>query len=457
MPTRLTIPVALFVVALSTVVAVADEPPRANVVDVPASIPADESRDVTDDLNAFLSRVPADARVVFPANARYRIDGTVLIADKHHLTIDGNGAVFRAIDRGADHAKSENYAGWRATRTRAHLRIKDGADIVVRNVEVHGAHPDAGRAGTYDANREAQHGFDLSGVEDCVIERVNVHDVYGDCVYLAKVRGVAIRQSTLKRCGRQGVAVATGRDVLIEDNTIDDSRRGIIDIEPYGKEWATTNISIINNRLGGSRLLLLPMGGGGVIGTIFLADNINTAPNGVPSIYNVGKADQHRGPFVAVNNRITVGGSTAAGLRVTGNDGVLFAGNMLSYPANRKMTALDLTGSTGVIVGNAFEGADHVLADGATVTALANTTAPDAKPATAPTEWKRIEGGYAVRVTLPDSQVIAVLRGGLSPTPKPQPITGYGLTTAGDFAWARVAKGKIVDGAVRGGDSYKLE
>lgn len=274
-----------------------------NHVAIPKSIADDLSKDVTDELNEFLTTVPDGSTVRFEPGSRYRIDGTVLIQGKKDITIDGNGVLFRAFDRGEDHSKKESYTGWKKTRSRAHLRITNCQGIRVRNVEVHGAHPDPGKSGTYDYNREAQHGFDLVGVKDCTLEKVTVHDVYGDCVYIAKSRGVVIRDSKLTRCGRQGIAVGTGDDVLIENNVIADSRRGIIDIEPYGKEWKTSNIRIIGNRLGGSRLLLLPMGGSGTVGTVFVADNVNTEHNGTPAVSNKGKPDQGRGPFMMVNNR----------------------------------------------------------------------------------------------------------------------------------------------------------
>jgi len=122
---------------------------RANVARVPERIVADMSRDVTAELNAFFASLKDDTRVEFAAGARYRIDGTVTIADRKRITVVGNGVLFRAFERGADHAKSENYAGWKKTRNRAHLRIKGCRDIVVRDIEVHGAHPNPGREGEF--------------------------------------------------------------------------------------------------------------------------------------------------------------------------------------------------------------------------------------------------------------------------------------------------------------------
>jgi hypothetical protein len=437
----------LMAVVLHAVGASSNATEPETIVAVPHSIPADLSRDATAELNRFFAALPDGATVRFPRGARYRVDGTLVLDGKEDITIDGNSVLFRAFDPGEDHAKNENYAGWRRTRNRAHIRISDCRNVLVRNVEIHGAHPDAGRAGTYDANREAQHGFDLVGVEGCTLEKVTVHDVYGDCVYMAQVRGVVVRDSMLTRCGRQGVAVATGEDVLIENNEIADSRRGIIDVEPYGKEWRTSNIRIIGNKLGGSRLLLLPMGGSGTVGSVFIADNVCTGPNGTPAVSNTGQPGQHRGPFVMVNNRLSIGGSPAAGLRARYNDGLFIAGNTLSFPESRRMTALDLEGSSGCVAANRFAGAATVGRDWAEVTEMANSTVADGKlPAT---EWRRIPGGFAVRVALEDGEVVALMRGGPRQEVPPERIEGYGHSTAAEFAWFQVQGGRVVDTGTR--------
>jgi len=409
---------------------------------IPASIPADLSVDVTAQLNEFFAAVPDGSTIIFPKEGRYRIDGTVLIENKKEITIEGNGVLLRAFEPGEDHGKQENYQGWRRTRNRAHVRISGSENIVVRDLEVHGAHPNPGKQGTYAANREAQHGFDLVRVKNCTLEHVVVHDVYGDCVYVTKVRGVIIRDSKLTRCGRQGIAIATGENILIENNEIDDSRRGIIDIEPYGQEWHTSNISIIGNRLGGSRLLLLPMGGGGSIGALFIADNENTAHNGTPAIANRGKPGQHRGPFMMINNRFTIGGSPAKGIQVQHNDGVFIAGNRLAFPDNRHMTALDLNGSQGVVVGNVFDGAANIVDSSSNILEINNSV--NAESADVPgTEWQRIDGGFAVRVSTTDGEFIALMRCGDGTTT--EMLSGYGQSTQADFAWFQIRDQRTVN------------
>ena len=432
--------------------AMSAEESSTEVVSVPDTIVADLSKDVTAELNTWLAAVPNGSTIQFPAGAKYRIDETVLIENKENLTIDGNGVLFRAFDPGEDHDKKTSYTGWKHTRSRAHIRVTNSKGIRVRDIEVHGAHPDAGRGGKYDYNREAQHGFDLVQIENCHVEKVNVHDVYGDCVYISKAKSVVLSDSTLVRCGRQGVAVGAGEDVLIENNLIADSRRGIIDVEPYGEEWNVTNVRIIGNRLGGSRLLLLPMGGSGVLGSMFIADNTNTEQNGTPAVNNRGKAGQGRGPLMMVNNQFTIGGSPAPGLRIEHNEGVFIAGNTLKYPEHRQMTAVKLEGCEGAVVGNHFAGAATVIEDepnneATSITSLSNTLKQDGQAR--PTEWKRIPGGFAVRVKLGDSEVISLMRGGPARETRLEKIEGYGQSTSAEFAWYQVKGGAIVASGVR--------
>lgn len=72
-------------------------------------------------------------------------------------------------------------------RERAHLSIVGGSDIVVRNLRIRGANPNAGVSdAAYVADREAQHGIQLHGPERVLIQRVTITDVYGDFVYIGR-------------------------------------------------------------------------------------------------------------------------------------------------------------------------------------------------------------------------------------------------------------------------------
>ncbi len=105
------------------------------------------------------------------------------------------------------------------------------------------------------------------------------------------------------------------------------------------------------------------------------------------------------------------------------------------------MTALDLEGSSGAVVGNRFTGAAAVGDASQGITRLFNSTALDAKPTK--TEWSRIPGGFAVKVTLEDSVVVALMRGDPRLKTRPAKIEGYGHFTEKDFAWFHVQNGKL--------------
>ena len=96
----------------------------------PQSIDATGRADDTKALQAFLNRVPNGRVIQFRRGGRYRVDGTLFLRNRHDLTIDGDGATVFATTRGG--------------RNRAQWWIKDGSQIVFRNLSVQGANPHGG-------------------------------------------------------------------------------------------------------------------------------------------------------------------------------------------------------------------------------------------------------------------------------------------------------------------------
>ena len=126
--------------------------------------------------------------------------------------------------------------------------------ITIRDFVVRGANPNAGTgADAYRADREAQHGFDIAGVKNSLLERVTVTDVYGDFVYIGRTStwtsGLTVRNSTFERSGRQGVAITAGEDILIEHNVIRDVRHSTFDIEPNGPDWGARRVTFSDNEI----------------------------------------------------------------------------------------------------------------------------------------------------------------------------------------------------------------
>jgi hypothetical protein len=145
-----------------------------------------------------------------------------------------------------------------------------------------------------------------------------------------------------------------------------------------------------------------------------------------------------------VNNRITVGGSPTHGLRITHNDGVFIAGNELTFPAHRKMTALNLTGSRGAVVGNDFIDAASLIEPSTSTGVLMDANKMVADASDAKTEWKRIQGGFAVRSICGEGEFVALMRGGPQLDSPPKAIEAYGQSTESAFAWFQIHDGQVV-------------
>jgi hypothetical protein len=233
--------------------------------DVPARIDAEGTADVTRQLLEFFQSVPDGSIIHFQAGARHRVEGTLLIRDRHDLTFVGNGALIFATDpRPANYAGAGTYP-W---RTRSHWHLIGGSNLVFVDLVVRGAHPNGGvDESAYRVDLEAQHGFDVQGTAGLVLERVRVTDVYGDFVYLSNRRdsglwssNIRIVDSHFERNGRQGIALAGTRDVLIERNYIGQTRRASLDLEPYSVSSGISNVTVRNNTFGPGRLLFLAAG-----------------------------------------------------------------------------------------------------------------------------------------------------------------------------------------------------
>jgi Right handed beta helix region len=202
------------------------------------------------------------------AGGDYWVDGTLVLNERHRLRIEGNGARMFAGTRGALH--------------RGQIRIIGGSDMVVRNLEIRGAHPHAGLEDrAYVPALEGQYGIRLDGATDVEIDRVRIHDVYGDFVDVSRHEGdrrwserVWIHDSSFARNGRQGIAVVAGRDVVIERNTFTDTRRATIDLEPNAPSWGADNIHILDNEVGPGRLLFVAAGGRGPVNRVVVARNV---------------------------------------------------------------------------------------------------------------------------------------------------------------------------------------
>ena len=231
---------------------------------------------MTKELQAFLSQVPHHAVIAFPAGARYRIEGTLIVSSKNDLYIDGNGATFFAT---VPFVEGDN------PRIRSQWQFRDISNLTVEDMVIRGAHPNGGNVPeAYVEQYEAQHGINILGGERIEIRNVSISDVYGDFVYVGgspfKVlgfpRNVWIHDNFFRRNGRQGVAVTAASDVVIERNDIADTRRATFDLEPGTESGSVRNIWIRENKVGPGRLLFVAGHGYGQVSDIYIQNNVLT-------------------------------------------------------------------------------------------------------------------------------------------------------------------------------------
>jgi hypothetical protein len=216
---------------------------------VPQSIPADGSADVTLKLNSFIASVPSGSEtdpsiVRFTLRGRYRIEGRVLVANKRHFVLDGNGATLFATTVGTGSPSQ--------IANRYHLTLRLGSDITVRGLTIVGVNPNPGR---FDTDVCCQHGIVVEGTRRALITGNTIRSVYGDNVYVAPYAAnyeigpndIHIVSNTFIGSGRQGLALVGGSDIWIEHNLIDGSGLSQLDMEPNHPSDSITFVHIVRN------------------------------------------------------------------------------------------------------------------------------------------------------------------------------------------------------------------
>jgi hypothetical protein len=335
---------------------------RSSTETVPTNIPSDCSRDVTDALVSWIKSVPDGATLSFAAGGCYRVDGSLIIKKRSHLTFEGNGATIKA---GSD-----------GNRDRVHVWFLGGSAITVRDLTIRGANPHAGAtAAAYVPTRAFQHGFDFRGVDGGLLDHVQVYDVYGDFVYIGAdgdtgewSHNIRITNSTFDGSGRQGISVTAADHVTIQHNTIRNVARSMFDLEPNNPDQGAQKILIDHNVTGAAKnFWIASKGSGSKIDFTVTNNTMKTATGNLIWIYGV--QDGYRGPLVIENNHFRVGGtvndeSTKGAFFFAKVSGVTIKGNQVVFPAGRGIPAVEIRDSKGLdISGNMFQGAGKQLLD----------------------------------------------------------------------------------------------
>jgi hypothetical protein len=290
--------------------------------------------DVTEALQAYIDRQPDGATITFPSHARYRLDGTIQLTDRHRLTFVGDDTTFHPVTHG--------------NRIRGQWSVLRGSSLVFRNLTIVGANPQGGTSvGAYNPSLEAQHAFNIYGTNGVEIDHCFVTDIFGDFVYLApddsrpnhqRVTNAWVHDCVFARNGRQGISLQGCDNVVIERNTIAQVRRTMFDIEPNSVHGEVHHIMVRHNKFGAHRLNFLSATGGVLEAPV---SDVTFDSNESTSAYNFGfkgTIAKRRGPFAFTNNTSSVNfgapGGFCMGFQYV--DGVKVTGNTQPLQSGRK-------------------------------------------------------------------------------------------------------------------------
>ena len=231
-----------------------------NVYPVPPSIVSDCSADIGNALNEWLSIVPNGATAQLAVNGCYLSEQSLLLNDRVDFTFDGRGSTLRSVTTGENAVPPpEHPLVWNVTflwpRLRAHVWLRGGENITVRNVHVDGPNEGPNSEGYFCAYHgqkwEEQNGFSVYASHHVLIEDVTVKEVHGDAVSInSDASHVTVQDSAGDCIGRQGMSVTFATDILLQRNTLDRVGRSVFDLESAVAFWPIRRVTIRNNTVG---------------------------------------------------------------------------------------------------------------------------------------------------------------------------------------------------------------
>ncbi len=343
-----------------------DDDPEPVGIKVPSSIDASGEADVTKALNEFLTGVPEGSAVVFGEDARYRVEGTLLIQNRQGLTLGGNGATIVAVTDGADVAPPELAGlGHRWPRHRTHLYVRDSSDIVIRDLAVRGANEEGGSGEEgYDPDLEAQHGIELFGVTGALVEGCEMSYIYGDGVYVGGgSTDVTVTGCDIHHTGRQGMSVTSGERITFADNDLDEIRRSAFDLEPNTDAGVIRDVNIVDNVVGTARLnFVAGHGAGAPFNDITIAGNhLEETALKIDIEAPVG-GPRRTGIVISDNTSHVSFGADGAPISLTRTDDVAIRENEQALDPGRSGLAVESRQSCGITLeANSFPNAELPL------------------------------------------------------------------------------------------------
>jgi hypothetical protein len=283
-------------------------------VPLPDGIDRTFSRDVSDDVNAWIRTLTPNTLVRWP-EGRYIVNKTIALLSKSLLFVDCLGAEF--------HQTTDGTEGPHA-RTRSLFDVKDCVATRLSNVRAIGANANGA---VYVSSLEAQHAVNIIGGYSVEVHHVIADHVYGDIVYVAgKCQIVRVHDIWGSDNGRQGISVCEGSDIIVEAFDLKNIGRSAFDVEPLGGGWGYNTVEhvvIRNGKANNHHGNLLASKGGGIANDIQV---YNVESDDLVNAEVVASPAGRRTGYVFVGNKSTKtnhGEPSGAVAKFTGVDGVL--------------------------------------------------------------------------------------------------------------------------------------
>jgi hypothetical protein len=182
---------------------------------------------------------------VFRAGTTYRLDHGIKLTNRHHLTLEGNGATLKANGSASVHTDTP-IALW-------------GGDtyITIRGFTIVGNNS----TGLYSASPgENLMGVTVFGAKHVEIANNTIRNTWGDCVYVTNsvqpdgsfiwAEDISIHDNSCSSIGRMGIAIIAARRVQIERNSFTQMSLDILDIEPDMTGQGAEDVLFKDNTIG---------------------------------------------------------------------------------------------------------------------------------------------------------------------------------------------------------------
>jgi hypothetical protein len=321
---------------------------RSASYDIPASIPADCSVDVTEPIVSWIASVPNGSTLSFSPGACYRIEGTIEFRNRTDLRLQGNGATFRSFNPPADQ--------------RAIWRVIDSSGVSFNNLKIIGSYA---TGGTFNSSLQHAHAIDLRGTS-ADIGYVSMSNLAGDCVNvglgyttaLTRSSGT-IHDSTCTGTSRNAVSLTAANDVLVTRVTTSRIGLTVFDVEPnIGSGWGSQRATFDHNTIGSYYLYAFAIIENGVVTNQAFTNNTVSGRGLRIGIVDPG-AQRIRPQNIAITGNTSDSGQFPAAVEVHNVDTITITGNTVPLTSGT-MVYLDNT-CYPTVSGNSYSGGTSEL------------------------------------------------------------------------------------------------